>query len=132
MFGEKGLYGTFDVTVDKANRLILPAKTLPEESDQLVLVKEEKGVAIYSLEEFDKYLDELLNAMKKKGSSKSKIEKEYYKILKNVIKTTSPDKTKRVCLGSALNNEKSFTLLGCRNKLMILTKEQYKKIDTWA
>ena len=123
MFGDRTLLGTYEVSVDSKNRIILPAKTGREVGEELVLAYDEdlKKYFIYKLSDVEdkiKYYEDIIEITSSEEEIvklKSK-EYEYAKRLKDIL---TVEKQGRIKLNSDLGKYKKLILIGCGNNIYI-------------
>ena len=119
--------GEFRHSIDAKKRLFIPAKCREELGETFVIVKLLRGecLRIYSLKEWDKYL-EPIRALARKESDK---------ILNNLSRhaiQVSPDSQGRVVISSLLvekaNIEKNVVILGCSDYAEIWSETAYENM----
>lgn len=119
--------GEFRHSIDAKKRLFIPAKFREELGETFVIVKLLRGecLRIYSLKEWDKYL-EPIRALARKESDK---------ILNNLSRhaiQVSPDSQGRVVISSLLvekaNIEKNVVILGCSDYAEIWSETAYESM----
>lgn len=130
MFGEKDMYGTYTIKVDKGNRICIPAKTKAEPGEEFVLSESkliEGGIDIRSIENFSKVYMNFLDAEMKADNEEQikKIRKEKVELLRSVRKVVAADENRRIVVSGIFESGNIDFL--CSKDYAILTKSKVKK-----
>lgn len=148
MFNESCIFGSHTSKRDEKNRIFLPAFTGAESGDILVIVRTSLGYKIIAKSVFDKALDAIETEIAKLIRLDKKVvtvldlyskseDNEELRMLESyrdslccaVVRQTKVDSQRRIIIGDIYEGEKELYLVGARNSLMLLNKEDYLTLN---
>ena len=121
---KKMLSGEFKHTIDTKNRLFIPAKHREELGDSFMVAKSvrENCLKVYSLEEWDKYIEPIVKLERKNSEA-------ILRALHRNAAQVSPDSQGRIVLTPALMSYAEITkgavVVGCGKYAEIWSEEVY-------
>lgn len=121
MFGEKPIYGQTEVLVDSKSRITLPAFTMAQKNDELLLIKSLDGLKIIRESDFDKLITSLQKRYEKEADPKiyMAFERKMLELFSSILKTCTCDAQKRINTSGALNPNQKYLVIGCRDSILI-------------
>ena len=126
MFGDKLLLGKFDITVDKARRIILPPKTCREKDDYLALIFNDllDVYEIYKASDLINVFYEMRNlALTAKSDNDRETHSEAYISFGEKVKGLTVDAQGRVTLGEPFLPQEQIELIGVCDHLILKRKK---------
>ena len=123
MFGEKSMYGQWELTIDGKGRIFIPKSTCVEKGERLILTKnQDTGTyEIHSLTEYDKIIRQLKDKALNTTNKEERIyyEKRIYEVIKLIIKSSKIDCQGRFLIGKIFEDKNKILCIGAKDYLVL-------------
>lgn len=134
MFGDKPLYGQYELKINPKNRIFLPKDTNREQGDELLLVFN-KAISKYEIYSAKKY-NEIIEILKKYSlkavnkTDKIKYEERITEMCKSVLKQVTVGTQNRIPIGKIYPNVQKILCIGAYDHLILepIEDENIQKI----
>ncbi len=133
MFGEKPIYGQSTIRTDNKGRFIIPKFTNVSPDDELLIMRDNNGVRVVSMEYIDEYIEYLEKLCREEMDSEKHqlIKNRLSNIFESILRHASCDNAHRLLLSNVLEPNKSYLVVGCRTSILIKeAQEGNKKIES--
>lgn len=123
MFGETGMFGQHELTIDSKGRIAIPVNTKREEGEELVLLYNEdfKIYEIYSAKRLEERFEELNDLLLKSSTEKQKrfYEIRLLKLSKSILKTSKISSQGRMLTGKVFEEYEKVKTTGAYDHLIV-------------
>lgn len=123
MFGESGIFGQFELSIDSKGRIAIPSSTKREEGEELVLIYNEDFdiYEIYSAKRLEERFEELNDLLLKSSTEKQKrfYEARLLKLSKSILKTSKISSQGRMLTGKVFEGYEKVKTTGAYDHLIL-------------
>lgn len=133
MFGEKGLYGVYDIKVNADGTTTLPKEFCIDEKDALWFLKQENSIVLLSVDVLDKIVEAKkaeLEACTDKEEKRRKL-RQYYSYLADILKQFETNRYLKVKVNEifekVFGTTEDIIAVGSHDKVLFFTKSEFKK-----
>ena len=125
MFGDNLIYGQTVVHTDAKTRLVLPAFTKASSKDELLIVKDPRGIKIMPQDQLDKKVAKLEEIFDRELDEEKRVKlgNLLFNIYSSILKPCVCDNNKRIVLKDILKPSETYLVIGCRKSILIQDHE---------